>query len=172
MESSVNAHTEPTKRRRSPWLFRLSILTILGMGALFMIGRVRPKNLGVSDGKLAVCPESPNCVSTQAQRESQFIEPLRIVTDDIEKLTLVARNVILKTPRWKFVTQEPDYCHIECVSLICRYVDDLEIWIDKEGGLIHSRSASRVGYSDMGVNRKRVQKFFDRLVQSGLAARE
>ena len=135
-----------------------------------MLGGRRPDNLGVNDGRLAKCPESPNCVSTQAERESQKIAPLTM-EKSLTEVTTVARDAILGMPRAKFVVQEPEYYHVECTSLICRYVDDLEIWIDEPNKLIHARSASRLGYSDMGVNRKRVEAFFDRLVEAGVASK-
>lgn len=134
-----------------------------------MFGRTRPDNLGVNQGRLAICPNSPNCVSTQAVREQQRVEPLAFATDDLQKLTSAANEVAEAMPRWRFVTKDPNYWHIECTSLICRYIDDLEIWFDAESRLIHARSASRVGYSDLGVNRKRVEAFFDRLVELGVA---
>lgn len=135
-----------------------------------MFGNMRPQNLGVQDGRLAACPASPNCVSTQAETESQRIAPLTMV-GELDAVTLVARDAILNMPRAKLVTESPTYCHVECTSKICRYVDDLEIWIDVEANEIHARSASRVGYSDMGVNRKRVEGFFQTLLDAGVAKR-
>ena len=134
-----------------------------------MLGRMRPDNLGVQNGQLAACPPSPNCVSTQAERVEQKIQPLKQVgsTDEVRK---ALTNAVNSMPRTKFVTDDTDYFHIECTSLICRYVDDLEIWIDDQNQVIHARSASRVGYSDLGVNRKRVEDLFTKLVESGVAA--
>lgn len=135
-----------------------------------MLGRMRPDHLGVQNGQLAACPPSPNCVSTQAEREEQRVQPLKKVgaTDEVIAALTKAINSM---PRTKFVTEDANYFHVECTSLICRYVDDLEIWIDEENQLIHARSASRVGYSDLGVNRKRVDGLFAELVESGVAAR-
>ena len=135
-----------------------------------MLGRMRPNNLGVQNGELAACPPSPNCVSTQAEREEQKLQPLKQVgsTDEVSTALKAAINDM---PRSNVVTEDASYFHIEYTSLICRYVDDLEIWIDDENQLIHARSASRVGYSDLGVNRKRVEDLFAKLVESGVAAR-
>lgn len=135
-----------------------------------MFGWIRPKNLGVTDGKLAACPDKPNCVSTQADRPEQRIEPLHM-QGDLDTVTLAAREAIFAMPRAKFATELKAYCHVECTSLICRFVDDLELWIDEENRLIHARSASRVGYSDLGVNRKRVEKLFDALIEAKVASR-
>ena len=128
-----------------------------------MFGRMRPTNLGVTDGRFAPCPASPNCVSTQAERESQRIAPVRYNPDNFADVRDAIKNAIEAMPRTKIVTEQPDYFHVECTSLICRYVDDLEIWLDESEKLIHARSASRVGYSDMGVNRKRVESLFKTL---------
>ncbi len=164
MDTTVNAQ----KPRRMRIVFRIGVLLLVTIGLLAMFGSKRPTNLGVSDGKLALCPDKPNCVSTQAERPEQKIAPL-VMNGSLEKVTEVARKLILEMPRTRFVVQEPDYCHVECTSLICRYVDDLEIWIDQENQLIHARSASRVGYSDLGVNRKRVESLFRKLVEAGVA---
>ena len=135
---------------------------------MFGLGRIRPGNLGVTDGKLAECPSSPNCVSTQATSESHRIEPLKLAGSPDELLAAVGK-IVSEKPRWKVVTETDDYVHIECTSLICRYVDDLEVWADEFKGQVHARSASRVGYSDMGVNRKRVEDLFGRLGELGIA---
>jgi len=163
-------NTLPQKKGRSPWLRRLTVLALVGIVMMMIFGRIRPKNLGVQDGKLAACPTSPNCVSTQAEREEQRIAPLKQI-GDLEAITLAARTAILAMPRTKIVTEDPTYCHVECTSKLCRYVDDLELWIDEKEKLIHARSASRVGHSDMGVNRKRVESLFQRLVEAGVAER-
>ena len=135
-----------------------------------MLGGSRPDNLGVSEGKLAPCPDKPNCVSTQAASPDQRIEPLRMV-GDLDAVTLAARYAIQAMPRAKFVVQNETYCHVECTSLICRFVDDLELWIDEENRLIHARSASRVGHSDLGVNRKRVEQIFAKMIEANVASR-
>jgi len=135
-----------------------------------MFGGQRPDNLGVVEGKFTPCPDKPNCVSTQAANPEQRIEPLRM-EGNLDAVTLAAREAILAMPRATFVIQEPKYCHVECCSLICRFVDDLELWIDLENRLVHARSASRVGYSDLGVNRKRVEQLFDKLVDAKVASR-
>jgi uncharacterized protein (DUF1499 family) len=61
-------------------------------------------------------------------------------------------------PRTDIVTLEEDYIHAECRSRIFGFVDDVEFWFDGANGVIHFRSASRMGYSDLGVNRKRMER--------------
>ena len=130
-----------------------------------MIGSKRPTNLGVNDGKLAKCPDSPNCVSTQAEDETQRIDPLRFTAADEDVLPAV-RAAISALPRTKLITETDDYIHAECRSLIFRFVDDIEIWVDFDNQQIHARSASRVGHSDLGVNRHRVNTVFGKLQQA------
>jgi uncharacterized protein (DUF1499 family) len=69
------------------------------------------------------------------------------------------RSVIESIPRTKIVTVTDDYMHAEFTTRICRFVDDVEFYVDAEAGVIHFRSASRVGYSDFGANRKRMERF-------------
>lgn len=127
-----------------------------------MLSGKRPNNLGVQDGKLAACPDTPNCVSTQAVEEEQRIAPLAFTRESTE-MEAAVRSAILALPRTKIVSESDGYFHAECRSLLLRFIDDLEIWIDVENNLVHARSASRTGYSDLGVNRERVEGLFQRL---------
>ena len=116
----------------------------------------RPANLGVRAGKLAPCPSSPNCVSTQADDPEHRIDVIPFTgspTDALAKL----KRAIATLPRAASVTETGDYLHVECTSLIFRFVDDVEFWIDESNHVIHFRSASRVGRGDLGVNRKRME---------------
>ena len=105
------------------------------------------------------CPSSPNCVCTfELESDSQhYISPMSYVSEDSEVLTKI-KSALNKVPRTEIITEKEDYLHVECTSLIFRFTDDLEIYIDKEKKLIHFRSASRVGHSDLGANRSRVNK--------------
>lgn len=116
----------------------------------------RPTNLGVQDGKLAPCPTSPNCVSSQTESEQHAIEPLAFKPGFKAKEAIV--NALSAMPRTVIIEETDDYVYAESTSLIFRFVDDVEVWIDRENNLIHFRSASRTGYSDMGVNRSRIEK--------------
>jgi uncharacterized protein (DUF1499 family) len=113
----------------------------------------RPTNLGVRDGKLAACPSSPNCVSSQAGQGSHAIAPLSFSGDGaaaMKKLEAVVRAM----PRTEVMVSKPDYLYAEFSTPLLGFVDDVEFFCD--GEVIHVRSASRLGYSDLGVNRKRV----------------
>jgi uncharacterized protein (DUF1499 family) len=80
----------------------------------------------------------------------------------------ICRDVLLDFPRIKIVDEDETYLRAECRSMIFRFVDDVEVFFDKENKRIHFRSASRTGYSDMGVNKKRMEKF-SQLVQERLS---
>ena len=116
--------------------------------------------LGVENGKLKQCPQTPNCVNSQAKDKKHFIEPLFVTATPLE-----AKNYILKIlnelKQSKIVVVEDNYIRAEFVSKIFRFVDDVEFYFpDKESKelLIQVRSASRVGYFDLGVNRKRIEQ--------------
>ncbi len=116
---------------------------------------------------LPPCPDSPNCVSTQAPREDaqHFIEPLSYpgsAADARQRLL----DVIAAMPRTKVVTAEETYIHATFTSLIFRFVDDVQFVIDDATKTIHFRSASRVGRGDMGVNRNRMEEIRTRFNQA------
>jgi uncharacterized protein (DUF1499 family) len=116
----------------------------------------RPATLGIKEGKFSPCPGSPNCVSTQSQDDKHGIDPIRYTgTKEQAKQRLV--QVISTMKRSKIITDKGDYIHAEFTSLIFRFVDDVEFSFDDVNKLIHFRSASRLGYSDLGANRKRME---------------
>ncbi|MFW6171794.1 MAG: DUF1499 domain-containing protein [Planctomycetota bacterium] len=137
----------------------LAVLAALIVGALAMMSLFsgKPSNLGVTDGRLADCPNSPNCVSTQAGRPECRMEPIPF-TDSSEAAMRRIKTVVAEMPRAKIVILENNYLHVEFRSAFFRFVDDVEFLIDPEEQLIHFRSASRVGYSDFGVNRDRMER--------------
>jgi uncharacterized protein (DUF1499 family) len=77
------------------------------------------------------------------------------------------KTVIEAEPRTKIVTKGPDYLHAEFASALFRFVDDVEFYVDEENNVIHFRSASRAGYSDLGVNRKRMSAIRTKFEQAG-----
>ncbi len=119
----------------------------------------KPETLGVYDGRLSPCPESPNCVSSQAATAEHQIEPLQVATP-VEEGELMARlsKLVSNMERSRIIEKKNNYMHVEFRSAWFRFVDDLEFLLDAETGRIDLRSASRVGYSDFGVNRDRVER--------------
>jgi uncharacterized protein (DUF1499 family) len=129
----------------------LFIIMILGCSAY------RPLNLGITDGKLSPCPDSPNCVSSQSSDKRHFIEPLRYEGTKHEAMERLI-DVIQGMKRCRIITMDDHYIHAEFTSAFFRFVDDVEFYFDSEAKVIHMRSASRTGNSDFGVNRQRMEK--------------
>lgn len=116
----------------------------------------RPANLGVREGVLALCPNTPNCVSSQSQDTRHKVEPY-VYNSTLTKALANLKTVIQNMPRTKVIEERSNYLYIEFTSAIMRFVDDVEFYFDDSAKLIHLRSASRLGQSDLGVNRKRVE---------------
>lgn len=118
----------------------------------------RPDNLGVNNGKLAACPNSPNCVSSQSPSSdaTHFIQPLKY-TNTTEKALADLKAVIDSIDKTKIINESSDYLYAEFKSALMGFVDDVEFYLDSSSNTIHVRSASRLGQSDLGVNRKRVE---------------
>lgn len=106
---------------------------------------------------LAPCPSSPNCVSTQAQDEGHAIAPFRYRKSRAEAKEGL-KEALRALPRTKLVEEDESYLHYEFTSLLLRFVDDVEFLFDDDAKTIHFRSASRTGYGDLGVNRKRMEE--------------
>jgi len=106
---------------------------------------------------LAPCPASPNCVCSRAGDRSHFIEPLRY-TGNAERAWQRLKAALGSESRLTIAEDSGDYLHAEARSLLFRFVDDIEFLLDPGEGVIQVRSASRVGYSDFGVNRRRVER--------------
>jgi uncharacterized protein (DUF1499 family) len=115
-----------------------------------------PKNLGVHKGRLTARPSSPNCVCSQDRDKQHAIAPF---TYTGTRQTAMARlaKAINGMYGAKIVEQTADYLHAEYTTRWMRFVDDVEFYAPADTKLIQVRSASRIGYSDFGVNRKRVE---------------
>jgi uncharacterized protein (DUF1499 family) len=114
----------------------------------------RPTNLGVNDGRLAPCKRTPNCVSSQADPgdREHYVAPIAF-RGSMDEL----RRAVQSMERASVVSAREDYLYAEFRTRLMRYVDDVELYYDQPGGLVHVRSASRLGRRDFGVNRKRVE---------------
>ncbi|GAP63413.1 hypothetical protein ARMA_1836 [Ardenticatena maritima] len=135
-------------------------LLFLGVVSLWVMARITgPRHEpGVRNGQLAPCPETPNCVSSQADPSDRlhFIEPIRYEGDQQAAHERLLR-VIQSMPRVTIIENRPDYIYAEFRTQWMRFVDDVEFYFDDDAKVIHVRSASRVGRGDMGVNRTRVE---------------
>ena len=148
----------PTIKKRMIYLIAsLVVLSPVIAFAVLSALSTKPKNLGVNNVRLAPCPNSPNCVSTQTSDSQHTMEAIvfDVSPDDaMRKL----KAVLVVIPRMEIITETESYIHAEATSLIFRFRDDIEFFIDQQSNLIHFRSASRVGKSDLGANRKRVEE--------------
>jgi uncharacterized protein (DUF1499 family) len=116
----------------------------------------RPSNLGASGGVLAPCPASPNCVSSDATDAAHRVEAFALV-GPVDAAWRIVREEVARLPRTTVADERPTYLHAECASALFGFVDDLELALRAPEGLVAVRSASRLGYSDLGVNRRRVE---------------
>lgn len=142
---------------------RISLVLISPVAALCLISvfSPTPKNLGAIDGKLARCPNTPNCVSSEASGSASMPPiPFSIAADETVG---VIRKIVEQLPRARVVTANHDYLHVEFVSLVFRFVDDVEFQVDATNRVVHFRSASRAGKSDLGANRARMQELTELL---------
>ena len=106
---------------------------------------------------LKPCPESPNCVSTLAHDSRHAMPPLHFIgTKDQSKTRII--NIIKNMKRSKIIEISDSYIHAQFSTHFFRFVDDVEFLFDDAARIIHFRSASRVGYYDFGVNRRRMSE--------------
>jgi uncharacterized protein (DUF1499 family) len=141
---------------------------VMGMGILSILltacAGERPANLGAKDGRLAACPASPNCVSSQAGDERHRIAPLAFTGDPDAAFTRL-KQVLARRKDTTVIEEQAGYLRVELRTTF--FVDDGEFLLDPERAVIHVRSASRLGYSDMGKNHSRMEKIREQFDRSG-----
>lgn len=115
----------------------------------------RPAFLGSVNQTLHPCPDTPNCVSSiQNEDKEHAIKAIQIKAPDVHKKLL---SVLTSTPDAEVIVDSPTYVYVEFTSTLMRFVDDVEFLINEQAQAINIRSASRVGRSDFGVNRDRIE---------------
>ncbi|HAS89696.1 MAG TPA: DUF1499 domain-containing protein [Desulfovibrio sp.] len=140
-------------------IYKLSIFIVIGcVAGLFIAAHFSspPENLGINGGKLSLCPDSPNCVSSQGNIGSHSIPPIKAGGTTDQVMTKIQTSITAMGGT--IIARNGPYLHAEFKSKWIRFVDDLECIFDESSGKIDIRSASRLGYSDLGVNRKRVEE--------------
>ena len=127
------------------------------IGLLGMVGCAgeRPQNLGTKDGLLLACPSSPNCVSSQADDGKHRIAPLAFSGDPDEAFARL-KQVLGRRGDTAVIDEKPGYLRVELRTTL--FVDDGEFLLDRPRSVIQVRSASRLGYSDLGKNRNRMEE--------------
>jgi uncharacterized protein (DUF1499 family) len=123
-----------------------------------------PINIGVNNGKLTACPTTPNCVNSQASASDieHTIAPIKL-NEDTPKMMANVKQVIQAMPRTSIVKEANNYLYVEFASKLIGFVDDVEFYLDDMSKTIQVRSASRLGESDLGVNRQRIEEIRSRL---------
>lgn len=144
------------------------IILILGIGFLFRLWSEgdkstkmpTPQLLDVS-GRLIPCPESPNCVcSMESPKDKEhFRAPLDWNSNPLPAL----QKQFEEQKNVKIVKSETNYLQLEFTSKIFRFVDDVALLYDVDSARLHFRSSSRVGHSDLGANRKRIEKIIEQV---------
>jgi len=132
-------------------LLVLIVLLLAGGAVRGWQSQTQPE-LGLIDGQLRICPDKPNCVSSQADADDDIHAIAPISGTDWQAL-----KQAIGAAGGKIMQDDGHYLHVTFTSSLFRFVDDLEALRADAEGVIHVRSASRVGYSDLGVNRKRVE---------------
>jgi uncharacterized protein (DUF1499 family) len=132
-------------------------IVVMALGLLGLAGCAgeRPNNLGAREGILAPCPSSPNCVSSQTENERHRIAPLAFSGDPNAAFARLKR-VLSGRSDTTIVDDLPDYLRVELRTML--FVDDGEFLLDRTNEVIHVRSASRLGYFDLGKNRSRLEE--------------
>ena len=159
--------TEPATSlvRNSSWTSVRALLTLTLAGSLISvvglaflsIGSTRPTTLGIRSGTLAVCPGSPNCVSSLAAESPYVVSPISFDDEPDVAMQLVL-NIVSRMDGVRVVTNDDNYIHCEFSTSLFHFVDDLELLLDRDNAVIHFRSASRVGHYDFNTNRERIVK--------------
>lgn len=121
---------------------------------MFNFSGTRPTDIGVVDGKLTPCPNSPNCVCTTDSDKEHGLDTIAWDKSPNEAIAAL-KNIINGMERTAIIVESSDYLHAEFTSKLMGYVDDVEFYV--KDGQIQMRSASRLGKSDLGVNRKRIE---------------
>jgi len=124
---------------------------------MFNFSGEKPSNLGVKEGKLTACPGTPNCVNSQATDDQAKIDALPAVS------MVEIKGVVEAMEGTTIIEETGDYLYAEFKSKLMGYVDDVEFYRDEANNAVQVRSASRLGKSDLGVNRKRVEEIRSKL---------
>ena len=136
-------------------------VTVLALALVLWARSVpRPQDLGPRpNGDLAACPDTPNCISSKALGEPHGMDPWPFPGEAAaarERLLLILRLL----PNVKIIAEDEFYIAAE-FRIAQIFIDDVEFQIDPQEQVVHFRSASRLGHSDFGVNRKRMQRIGD-----------
>lgn len=151
------------------WTLFIILLIVIAIGLAVLAGQLgmfkgtAPTDLGVHNGRLKLPAMTPNSVSSQAalypdhpQLLYASIEPLPLIADATTTLARI-RSIVESMEGAEVIKCDENYLYVQFTTKIMKFVDDAEFWFDPAANTIQARSASRLGKSDLGVNRKRIE---------------
>ncbi|PKM57420.1 MAG: DUF1499 domain-containing protein [Firmicutes bacterium HGW-Firmicutes-3] len=142
------------------WIAIIVVVMVSGVFITMFTANNKAPKLGVVEGRLTDMPQSPNAVSSQTTDEDKKVEPfpyketLKLTKDGIKLAVKAYGNA-------EIVEEKADYLRLVFTTGLMRYKDDIEFYFDDQNKVVHFRSASRMGYSDMGKNRERYNVLYD-----------
>jgi len=132
-------------------------LLIMVISALVIDNAIIPGHIGLVDGKFSEMPNKDNAVSSQTKNKSKFVDPLPVL-ENIENSKAILMKIIETYGNGKVVVNNHNYIHVVFTTDKMKYHDDVEFYFDESENVIHYRSESRIGSSDLGLNRKRYEE--------------
>ncbi|OCQ92834.1 hypothetical protein BCD64_08850 [Nostoc sp. MBR 210] len=141
-------------------LLNMAVVIFIALASSFIVTNPvvwAASSLGIDHGHLTACPSSPNCVVSQNADAKHSIDPIAYHVDR-DKARAILLKVLTVVPRTEVIEQTDNYIHALSKSRIFKFIDDVEFYFPVNESVIHLRSASRVGESDLGVNRRRLEQ--------------
>ena len=141
-----------------------TIMSVIVTGIILLVvflaankNSAAPSTLGVKEGALSPLPDSPNAVSSQTDQAAKRVDPLPY-SGTLEETKTLVKKAAAEFGGAQILADGPDYLHMVFTVPIIPFKDDVEFFFSEKERVVHYRSASRVGYSDLGVNRKRYER--------------
>ena len=142
----------------------LALAILLGLYALLRVGGMfasrTPATGGIQtssgDQQLGDCGNKPNCQGSQSSRENQRVDPFLIALNANDALPTIATSIV--ELGGKIALQQDNYIHATFKTKLMGYIDDVEFLVDEAANEVQIRSASRLGHSDLGANKKRIDR--------------
>jgi len=134
---------------------------------LFSCSGQKPQDLGLYDGAFSPCPSSPNCISSEAKNNNQYINFFTININHGNSWQAI-HDTVSALKKTKIITFDNNYLHAESASNFFGFVDDIQLHLRKNGQFVAIKSAARLGHSDFGVNRKRIEHLRQQLLSKNI----
>jgi uncharacterized protein (DUF1499 family) len=135
------------------WLIGSLLFIMIAFILLVIYLNNKVPELGVNSGQLKALPSSPNAVSSQSKDSKSYVDPLALKSNSYKLI----QEILQELDKTKIIKESPHYIHV-VFSTRVGFKDDVEFYFDEKNNVIHYRSASRLGHSDMGKNRERYEK--------------